>query len=300
MKWFLLGATGFVGSYLLKEILSDEKNYVYLVSRKKDFLKNELRLSEVDFYVEEEWLRALEDSDVIINLAGAPIAEQRWTQSRKKVLYESRIEPIRKLKRILQKAKKKPKFYINSSALGYYGNLAIGADEESQPGDDFLARLCIDWEKEALSLSLDCQIPLALVRFAVALGRGGGYLKTVSKPFYFCLGGHFSSGLNHFSWIHAVDLSGILIRLAEESMSGVYNGVSPNSVLAKDFSKALGRVLGRPSWFHAPYAALRIVFGKETADFLTADQKIVSKNLSSLHYDWKYELLEDALRESLQ
>jgi uncharacterized protein (TIGR01777 family) len=243
-----------------------------------------------------DWERAIDGADGIINLAGEPIAARRWTTAQKNRLRDSRIATTRSLVGAITKAKVKPKFLISSSAVGYYGN---GGDamitEQSKPGDDFLSRLCVDWEAEAKKAE-QFGVRVVFLRTGIVLSKGRGALKKMVPPFKLFTGGPLGSGLQWMPWIHIADEVGLIQFVVDnDQAAGPINATAPNPVTMAHFAKALGDVLNRPSWFSLPPSLLTLAVG-EMADMLLTGQRALPQAALKLGYQFKYPNLESALR----
>jgi uncharacterized protein (TIGR01777 family) len=245
-----------------------------------------------------EWERAIDGADAIINLAGEPIAGKRWTTEQKKILRSSRIEGTKALVDAIAKAQIKPKLMISSSAVGYYGPHGDQTlNEDSKPGDDFLARLCVDWEAEAQKAEA-LGVRVCLLRTGIVLAKGQGALKKMVPPFKMFIGGPLGSGRQWMPWIHIEDEVSVIQFLVEnERARGAFNGTAPNPVTMAEFSETLGAVLNRPSWARVPPSVLALVVG-EMAEMLLNGQRAIPEAAIKLGFKFKYPNLKLAL-ESL-
>jgi uncharacterized protein (TIGR01777 family) len=245
-----------------------------------------------------EWERAIDGADAIINLAGEPIAGKRWTTEQKKILRSSRIEGTKALVDAIAKAQINPKLMISSSAVGYYGPHGDQTlNEDSKPGDDFLARLCVDWEAEAQKAEA-LGVRVCLLRTGIVLAKGQGALKKMVPPFKMFIGGPLGSGRQWMPWIHIEDEVSVIQFLVEnERARGAFNGTAPNPVTMAEFSETLGAVLNRPSWARVPPSVLALVVG-EMAEMLLNGQRAIPEAAIKLGFKFKYPNLKRAL-ESL-
>ena len=233
----------------------------------------------------------LKGVDVVINLAGAPIVK-RWSESYKRVLYESRIDTTSKLVEAVNQSE--VKYFISTSAIGIYPN-AKRCDESSEEyADDFLAKLCRDWEREAFK----CVKPTAVVRFGVVLGKDGGALQKMLVPFKLGLGGVIGDGKMMTSWIHISDLLKMYVFLIAHKAEGVYNAVSPHPVTNSTFTKALGKALGRPTFMPLPMFVLKAIYG-EASCVLTDSKEVYPKKIEALRFVFEYNTIDDALVDIL-
>ena len=233
--------------------------------------------------------RKLEGVDTVVNLAGAPII-RRWSESYKHTLYESRVLSTRKLVEAINQSD--ASYFISTSAIGIYPNNRACDESCTVYADDFLAKLCIDWEAEALR----CIKPTAIVRLGVVLGRGGGALQKMILPFKLGLGGVIGDGKMMTSWIHIADLLSIYRFLMERKVEGIYNAVSPHPITNRTFTEALGNALHRPTFIPLPAFVLKMLYG-EAASVLTDSQEIYPKRLEELGFVFGYETIDEALEE---
>lgn len=270
----ITGSSGFVGQNLIQ--FFENKNYE-VISIKRDYLKDENKLLEI-----------ISKSDVIINLAGANIIN-RWTDSYKKLLYSSRIDTTKSIVNAINKTEKKPEILISTSAIGVYDNKST-YDESAHLNNDFLANLGKDWEDEAKK----AQIPVAIFRFGIVLGKNGGALDKMLLPFKLGIGGVIGSGNQAFSFIHIEDLLNAYEHVIENKLDGTFNLVSPTPTTNKGLTKALGKYLHRPTIFPVPEFMLKLIFS-EGAKILTDGQSVVPKKLLDNNFKFKYENIEQAI-----
>jgi hypothetical protein len=248
--------------------------------------------------VAPDWLQAAGDCAAWINLCGEGIADSRWSRARKAALEQSRLAPTRALLAALQELKSKPKVLINASAVGYYGDTKDrSADEAFSYGSGFLAQLCIAWEREALKASA-LGVRTVCLRLGVVLGADGGMLARLVPLFRLGLGGPLGNGRQWLSWISREDLAGLVAHLLAAEVSGAVNAVSPQAASNREFSRILGRVLGRPAWLRVPGLALRLVLG-EMADALLLSQRASPQKALASGYVFRQPDLETVLRDEL-
>lgn len=247
-----------------------------------------------------EWRREIDDAGAVINLAGAGIADKRWSAARKQQIRDSRVQSTRRLVSAIRAASRKPRIFIQGSAVGFYGSTMANTvyDESFPPGDDFLGQTCVAWEAEAHpATALGCR--LVILRTAIALAADGGPLIEMKRPFLFFVGGPIGSGQQYFSWVHRDDWVALVAWLLDNpSADGVYNGSAPEPVTNAVFSNALGRALSRPSWLRVPRAALRVAVG-EVADVLVAGQRVVPARALSEGFTFMYPHIDAALAQLL-
>jgi uncharacterized protein (TIGR01777 family) len=297
MKIVITGASGFIGS-LLADHLWRQRHDLILLSRNPPRESNVTQLEWVSWIpgASGEWEKAIDGVDGIINLAGEPIAAKRWSDVQKEKIRFSRIESTKALVGAIGKAKQRPKFLISSSAVGYYG--AHGDEtvtEEAAPGNDYLSRVCVDWEKEARNAE-SYDVRVVLVRTGIVLDKNKGALAKMVVPFKFFAGGPLGSGNQWMPWIHIEDQIGLLLFLLEnQNARGPFNATAPNPVTMTEFCKALGAVLNRPSWASVPGGVLTLLIG-EMAEMLLNGQRAVPQAAGKLGYQFKYSNLLPALQ----
>lgn len=249
---------------------------------------------------------AIDGADVVIHLAGAGVADERWTPERKKLLVDSRVAYTRQLVDAMRAAKRPPKALISGSAVGIYGDRsdevlteASKVGERGPDGAAFLAGLCIDWEAEARAAeALGTRV--VLVRIGVVMTANGGALAKLLTPFKAGAGGPTGPGTQWMSWISSEDLIGVIHHAAmTESVSGIVNAVAPNPVTSKGFAQALGHVLSRPSIAPLPSFALKAMFGEMAEGTILAGAKVMPEALGRSGFQFLHPQLEDALRFTL-
>lgn len=272
MKIALTGASGFVGS-ALQEIYKDP----VLISRED---------------AEDEILRKLEDVDVVINLAGAPIIK-RWNESYKKLLVNSRIDTTRKLVSAINKSS--VKHFISTSAIGIYPNDVVCDESSPLVVTDFLSRLAREWEQEALF----CEKPTTILRFGMILGKDAGALGLMMRPFKLGVGGIIADGKMKMSWIDIADLVRIYPFVIEKKLTGVINAVSPKPISNYTFTKAFGRAIHRPTIIPVPEFVLHLLYG-EAASVLTGSKEVYPNVLEKNGFVFEYPDIDASLKHLLQ
>ena len=297
MRLVITGATGFVGSALCARLLQ-KGHTLTLLSRSapRETSTGTKRWLHWTPGKIGDWESALAEADGVINLAGEPIAAKRWTPNQKRKIRLSRIDATNSLVRAIAKAKLKPQFLFNASAVGYYGPHGDETiSEEADAGTDFLALLCRDWEEEAKKAE---KLGLRVIRLrtGIVLGPGGGALAKMAPPFKLFIGGPLGSGKQWMSWIHLEDEVNLILYLMENSQAaGAVNATAPNPATMKEFCRTLGTVMGRPSWAPVPAFALRIMLG-EMAQMLLTGQRVLPTSAEKLGYRFRYPNLPEALR----
>ncbi|MBE9239074.1 TIGR01777 family protein [Anabaena aphanizomenioides LEGE 00250] len=306
MKVAITGATGFVGSRLVKR-LQEEGNRVLVLSRNtnsahKVFPSQAFPNVEIRAYtpgVSGAWQDAVAGCDGVVNLAGEPIAEERWTAERKQAILNSRKLGTQKVVEAIATANPKPSVLVNASAIGYYGTSETATFEENSPsGQDFLAQVCQEWEAEAQKAT-NAGVRLVILRFGIVLGHGGALGKMIT-PFKLFAGGPIGSGRQWFSWIHIDDIVNLIIQaLTQPKMQGVYNATAPNPVRMSELSNTMGQVMNRPSWLPVPGFALDALLG-DGAIVVLEGQKVLPQRTQASGFNYQYPNLQSALKEILQ
>jgi uncharacterized protein (TIGR01777 family) len=278
MRVFIVGGTGFVGVNLANRLIArgDEVTVMGQAPGRPRGLEPAVAVVAGDATVAGDWQQRLAGHETVVNLAGASIFT-RWSVEAKKLIRSSRILTTRNVVAALPSGGGVT--LISASAVGYYG---FHGDEElgedAGPGDDFLARLCVDWEAEALR-ARERGARVAIARFGIVLGPGGGVLGQMAPVFRAFVGGPLGSGRQWFSWVHVEDLFRALVHLAAgPGSSGAYNLTAPEPVTNRSLARELGRVLHRPALLPAPGFAVRLVLG-EFGDVLLRGQRVLPRRL---------------------
>ncbi len=295
-KLFITGASGFVGQALLPA-LKLEGYDIAALSRKVRDTSSGVRWVLGDPVMLDDWQKEVDGAFGLINLAGEPIIGKRWTPEQKKVLHDSRVVTTQNLVTAIAQAKQKPSVLVSASAIGLYPkNEETELDETSRPVDDFLGKLCQEWE-DAAKVAEVHGVRTVLLRIGVVLGRNGGALERMLPVFKWGLGGPLGSGNQWFSWIHIADVVGLILwALASGQVRGPVNAVAPNPVRMKDFASTLGKVLNRPAFLPAPSFALTLVLG-ESAQVVLDGQRVLPKAALQQGYTFRFPELEAALRD---
>jgi len=236
---------------------------------------------------------SVDGADAVINLAGASVAGKRWTPAYKQEIVDSRVLTTRALIDAIRSAKRKPRVLLNASAVGYYGGRGDEVlDESAAAGSDFLANLGRQWEAEAQR----APVRAVQVRTGIVLSAKGGALGKMLPPFKAFVGGPIGSGKQWFPWIHIADEVAALLWCIDHEMTGPVNLVAPGIVTMKEFAKALGHALHRPSWAPVPAAPLKILLG-EIASALLEGQRAVPRKLLDSGFRFRFEDVNAALRD---
>lgn len=300
-KVVVSGATGFIGGALVRA-LAERRDAVTVLSRRVAGVAAPPGGSVVQWEPEAagDWHRALDGADAVVHLAGEQAVGARWTRAAKERIRASRVRSTEQLVLAMREAQTKPAVLVCASAVGYYGARSpdVELDEGAPAGTDFLASVCVEWERAARQAS-ELGVRVVCARLGIVLGPGGGALAEMVKPFRAFAGGPIGSGEQVVSWVALQDAVAILLRLLdEESVSGPVNVVAPAAVDNETLSHAIGEALGRPSWLRVPALALRARFG-EGAEPLLTGQRAVPGVLRRLGYQWVFPELEPALRAAL-
>lgn len=278
------GATGFVGRSLVKAFQAEGFDAIPL--SRHDIADGAERLAE-----------KISGADVVINLAGAPIAT-RWSEPYKKELYASRIGVTETLVRAFELAGARPFLFISASAVGFYADTGKQTEDNFVPAEDFLGRLTWAWEQAALNAE-GLDIRTIIFRLGVVLGKGGGALGKMLPPFKLGLGGIIGDGSQPISWVQMKDLERAFITaIKDKSFNGTYNLASPNPTTNKGLTKALGKALNRPTFLQVPRFALRLALG-EGADVLIKGQEVYPKRLLDSGFKFSFPDIESAVKASI-
>lgn len=237
--------------------------------------------------------------DVVVHLAGENIGEGRWTRAKKERIKHSRIHGTRILSEALARARARPRLLVAGSAVGYYGSRGSELlSESSTPGTGFLAEVVIGWEAAAAA-ARDAGIPVATLRTGPVLSTNGGALAKMLPPFRMGLGGVVGPGRQYMSWIAMSDVVGACVHIIDGEISGAVNLVAPNPVTNREFTRALGRVLRRPTVFPLPTMAARAVLGEMADELLLVSQRVSSARLEQSGFQFELPTVQEALAHLL-
>ena len=290
MRTLITGGTGFIGQALCPRLAAAGHEVVLLSRQAKPRLPKGAATSVTA-------LDALDAGEFggVINLAGEPIGDGRWTPARRKLLLDSRIETTSRLVEWMQRAKRPPGVLVSASAVGYYGEQGEREiTEDTPPTPGFTHDLCAAWEREAARAAA-LGVRLCIPRIGVVLDRDGGALAKMLPAFRMGAGGRLGSGQHWFPWIHREDMAAILRWLLETpAASGAYNASAPNPVTNEAFTRSLGRALGRPTVLPMPAAALKLLFG-EMSELLLVSDRMVPRRLLQEGFRFRYPDLDGAL-----
>lgn len=296
-KVLISGGSGLVGTHLSKILLAKGYGVAILGRTEKSentYLWN-IKTQEIE-------AGAIENADYIINLAGAGIADKKWTTKRKIEIIESRTKPIQLLFNKITKTNTNLKAFISASAIGYYG--AVSNDsifiEKDKVGNDFLAKICKHWEKEVVKFEeINCRT--VVLRTGIVLTKNGGALEKIAKPIKMNIGSALGSGKQFVPWIHIHDLCNMYIKAIEDNeMSGVFNAVAPEHIRYKDFAKSIAKILNKPFFMpNVPKIVLKTFLGK-MAIMLLEGSRISSDKIKNTGFKFEYPTVKNALTDLLK
>jgi uncharacterized protein (TIGR01777 family) len=301
MKILVTGATGLVGTALIAALVRDGHMICRLIRPGSKTEGGGPGTFDVTWNPETGELGgAAVGAEAVVNLAGAPIAARRWTDSRKQVLRASRVDFTRGLVSALGKMTAKPDVFVSASAIGFYANRGDEIlTEASPPGQDFLAELAKDWEAEALRAE-EFRTRVVLTRFGIILDKRDGALPKMSLPFKFGVGGKIGSGTQWMSWVALKDvIQAIRLALVNREFRGPVNIVAPNPVRNQDFSNELAQALHRPAIIPAPAFALRLALGEMADGMLLTSQRVLPEKLLNSGFKFSGEKLPRTLQQIL-
>jgi hypothetical protein len=295
MNILITGATGLIGTHLCKHLSNHHKLLVLTRCKEKAFhnighhIEAHQTLDNIDF----------NQLDIVINLAGEPIADKRWSQNQKRKIENSRWQITKQLSEKIKSADNPPHTFISGSAIGYYGRQSNEVDEtHSSPFDEYSHRLCKKWEALALDAQSD-KTRVCILRTGIVLAKEGGALEKMVPPFRLYLGGPIATGQQMMSWVHIKDMVNIILFLIEnEQLSGMFNATAPAPVSNNEFCTHLSQTLNRPNAFRMPAPVMRILFG-EMADLLLFGQAVKPKALIDAGFKFHYPELKTSLHNLL-
>lgn len=296
-KVLITGGSGLVGTEI-SALLKDKGYEVAHLTRNK---KENYPYQQFEWDIKKQELEeeAIRFADVIIHLAGAGVADKKWTDARKKVIIESRTESASLLhKTIAKMPQNAPKHFISASAIGYYG-MDTGdklVDESADAGNDFLADVTKKWEAAAEQFE-SLEIPTAKIRIGIVLTDKGGALPQLAQPIKLYAGAPLGTGKQWMSWIHIEDLARLFLHVLENKLRGVYNGVGTNPATNKEVTKAVAKVLDKPLILpNVPPFVMRLMLG-EMAQMVLGGNKVSAEKTLKADFDFKFEQLDEALED---
>lgn len=306
MKIIIPGGSGMVGSLAAASFARDGHT-VIILSRSPEAAKQGLTQSGVgniqvrgwDAATAQGWGELVDGDTAIVNLVGENLAGGRWTAAQKKRILESRVKAGQAIVQAVEQAAQKPAVVLQVSGVGYYGpSEGELITEASPPGNDFPAEVCQAWEAASAPVEA-LGVRRVVMRTGVVLSTRGGALPRMLLPFQFMIGGPLGDGRQWLSWIHELDqVASFKYFIDNPASKGVYNVTSPNPVTNRDFSKAIGQAMGRPSWIPAPAFAIRLLFG-EMATVVLDGQRVIPERLNQEGFKFQYPEPLAALRQVL-
>ena len=294
--FLITGGTGLIGRHLVEKIKSSNDSDTRITIVTRDPSRAKRLLGDTADYIQQEDLVSVNDFDVIINLAGEPIADKRWTDAQKQRICDSRWNITTQLVKLINNADTPPRTFISGSAIGIYGRQGdtVVTEEHSDFHDEFSRQVCEKWESIALQAKHKTRV--CILRTGVVLSDQGGALAKMLMPFRLGLGGPIGNGKQFMAWIHLDDMiAGISFLIANRGCKGVYNFTSPNPNTNHFFSLALARRLERPCIFKVPAFVLKALMG-ESSDLVLYGQKVVPNRLQEQGFSFTYPELKDALK----
>jgi hypothetical protein len=298
MKIVITGATGFIGGALCEKLKNDYEIIALSRNPKKAslVLDSSIKITGWDGKTCDQWKNELEGAFGVINLAGENISDGKWTPAKKDRILNSRINATAAVVEAIRQVENKPKILMQASAMGWYGSGGfIEADEGSPPGEGFLADVCRQWEKITEPVE-NMGVRVVKLRLGAVIGKQGGILPMLMKVFRFLVGGYIGTGQQYISWVSIDDVTGAVRFLMEnENCGGAFNITAPAAVTMKEFCKALGKAMKRPSWTAMPGFAAKLMYGEMAEELLLASYKIRPKRLLDCGYEFKYPILQEAL-----
>lgn len=295
MKILFTGGTGLIGSAFISKF--GARHEFTVLSRRPARARQELD-NAVNTLASLNELDNLDGFDAVINLAGEPIADKRWTRNQKKRIERSRWNITEKLAELFKASEKPPEVLISGSAIGYYGRQGKEpvTENKNTPNKEFSHFLCKKWEKLATDIASD-RTRVCILRTGIVLAPEGGALNRMKLPFKLFVGGPVGNGEQMMSWVHLDDMVDILDFLLNcENCDGVYNATAPNPASNEDFSKTLAKVMERPCFFRVPAFVLKLGLG-EMSDLLLTGQAVLPERLQKAGYEFRYPELERALKQ---
>jgi len=300
MRIIITGGTGLIGRPLSAALIA-QGHEVTVLSRdpiEAEPMPEGVFLHRWDGKTAEGWGHLVDGADGIINLAGAGMGDRRWSKKRKALIRDSRLNAGMAVMEATREATIKPKVLIQGSAMGYYGgdNGGTISVEASESGDDFMAKVCFDWEISTAPAS-HMGVRRPVIRTGIVLSNDGGAFTRLKLPFKFYVGGKLGDGSQWFSWIHMQDqIRAMIFLLENDAADGPFNLVAPNPVTNQELSNALGDAMGRPSAIPAPSFALKIALG-EMSDMVLKGPRVLPKKLEDMGFEFQYPTIEEALDE---
>jgi uncharacterized protein len=297
----IAGGTGFIGNHIV-QTMKQRGNHLYVLTRTSNKTSQSPHVNYITWLNgNDNKIDSLPSIDVVINLAGDPINEGRWTKKKKQRILQSRKLTTETIIDIIKRLPKKPKVYINASAIGIYGysGTEVFTEETESLGNSFPAKVCKLWENDALEAKL-LGIRTVIARIGIVLGKDGGALPRMAMPYHFFVGGKVASGKQWISWIHIDDLVELIqFIINHDHITGPVNLTAPNPVQMDELGQQIGKALHRPHWIPVPSLALKAIFG-EMSEFLIEGQRVLPEKALNNGFNFTYKSVEDALQQIYQ
>jgi len=295
MHILITGGTGLIGRHLIPR-LQHFGHEVSVVTRDVATAREKLG-EDIALWSGLAQQQSLDGIDAVINLAGEPIADKRWTEAHKQQLCESRWQITERIASLINASTTPPRVFISGSATGFYGNSGDVVLTEDDPGqNEFTHELCARWEQLALTAQTE-RTRVCLLRTGVVLAREGGALSKMKLPFKLGIGGPIGSGKQYMPWIHIDDMvNGIMWLLDNDDCSGPFNMVSPYAVRNEQFAATLGEVMHRPAFMRTPASAIKLMMG-ESSVLVLGGQHVLPKRLEASGFRFRWYELQDALQD---
>ena len=295
MKILIAGGSGFLGRALTNSLLAD-RHEVFILSRNSRISSDGVQFIKWDAKTTQGWGQLVNKVDVIVNLVGRTLASWPWTASTKRDFHDSRILPGLALALAVLEATRRPSVFIQASGINHYGLHGELADESTPPGDDFLARLTIEWEAATHSVE-ELGVRWVIVRSAPVLANDGGLLSMMALPIKLFAGGPLGSGKHAMPWIHIKDwVGGVRHLIKSENARGAYNLIAPTPTSNAEFNRVLASVIHRPYWFPTPAFLLRILLG-EMSVLVVEGRFAQPKRLIESGYRFQFSAAREALSD---
>ncbi|WES66941.1 TIGR01777 family oxidoreductase [Superficieibacter sp. HKU1] len=294
MNILITGGTGLVGRHLIPRLL-ELKHQVTVVTRNPEKARHTFS-DRVTYWKGLAGQTHLNEIDAVINLAGEPIADKRWTEAQKQRLCNSRWNMTQQLVDLINASDTPPAVFISGSAIGYYGDLGeVVVNEEEPPHNEFTHKLCARWEQIACGAQSD-KTRICLLRTGAVLARHGGMLAKLLPIFRLGVGGPIGDGRQYLAWIHIDDMVNAILWLLDNDLRGPFNMVSPYPVRNEQFAHALGHALHRPAILRAPAPIVRLMMG-ESSVLVLGGQRALPKRLEAAGFAFRWHDLEEALQD---
>jgi uncharacterized protein (TIGR01777 family) len=300
MNVVVAGGSGLLGTALLNALHTGGHTSLLLsrnVNAARRVAPSSTRIEHWDGRTIGGWAKHVDGADAVVNLAGSSIGGGRWTARRKQLILESRINATRAIVGAIERASKRPRVLVNQSAVGYYGHVPEGEVTESHPrGNDFLAKVCLQWEEESKKAAT-LGVRVVNPRTGIVLAENSEAVRKLLLPFKLFVGGPLGTGRQWFPWIHLQDeIGAMLFAMENDNLDGPVNFTAPNAVTMREFCTALGKAINRPSWAPVPSFALELILG-EMSLLVLKGQRAIPKKLLDAGYRFKFEGVHEALRD---